>query len=239
MIFKVGILGVTGRVGQELTSLLADGFEIEGDRFEFCDGISQTKSLQSIEGVEIRTLEDLPREPVHVWIDFSRPEATLSLLKLIQAPIVIGTTGFSPTELKEIHRYAQQQPVLLTSNTSPGMNLMMSMLEQVGGASRLGYDVLASEIHHRAKKDSPSGTLKTLLDILQQKGFKQIQVQSARLGDEKGTHTISFFSDDEELSLTHRVNHRRVFARGALLAARFIARERAPGIYRFQDMEKQ
>jgi len=117
------------------------------------------------------------------------------------------------------------------------MNLMMSFLEHSSSASQLGYDVLASEIHHRAKKDSPSGTMKTLLDILQRQGFKQIQVQSARVGDEKGTHTISFFSEDEELVLSHRVNNRSVFARGALLAARFVAKDRAPGLYRFQDME--
>jgi 4-hydroxy-tetrahydrodipicolinate reductase len=118
------------------------------------------------------------------------------------------------------------------------MNLMMNMLEHSSVAAVLGYDVLASEIHHRGKKDSPSGTMKSLLQILQAQGNKNIQVQSARVGDEKGTHTISFFSDDEELTLTHRVNHRRVFAKGALIAARFIAGQERPGLYSFQDMEK-
>ena len=239
MIFKVGILGVSGRVGRELTSLLSDDFALGGDRFEFCDGISQNKRLQSIDGIAVRSLTDPAREPVHVWIDFSRPEATLALLKTIQEPIVIGTTGFSESEFRDIQSYAKKHPVLLTSNTSPGMNLMMSMLEQIPGASHMRYDVLASEIHHRGKKDSPSGTLKTLLDILQAQGFKQVQVQTARVGDEKGTHTVSFFSDDEELTVTHRVNQRRVFARGALIAARFIAQQKKPGLYRFQDMEKR
>jgi len=225
-------------MGQELAALLEPGFVLGEDRLEFSDAISNKRSLTSIESIPTRALLDPPREPVHVWIDFSQPEATLSLLELIQEPIVIGTTGFTPKQIEKIKAYADRHPVLMTSNTSPGMNLMMKMLEHSSTAASLGYDVLASEIHHRGKKDSPSGTMKSLLKILQEQGNKNIQVQSARVGDEKGTHTISFFSDEEELTLTHRVNHRRVFAKGALIAARFVASRKTPGLYSFKDMEK-
>ncbi|MFM8270386.1 MAG: 4-hydroxy-tetrahydrodipicolinate reductase [Pseudomonadota bacterium] len=215
MIYKVGLLGATGRMGRELVALLEPGFVLGEDRLELSN-----------------------QEAVKVWIDFSRPEGTLSLLEKIKEPIVIGTTGFNTNQLEKIKNYSEAHPVLLTSNTSPGMNLMMKMLGYSSIAAALGYDVLASEIHHRGKKDSPSGTLKSLLQVLEKQGIKNIQVQSARVGDEKGTHTISFFSDEEELTLTHRVNHRRVFAKGALLAAKFIANQKKPGLYSFQDMEK-
>lgn len=238
MIFKVGLLGATGRMGQELAALLESGFLLGEDRLEFSDAVSKNRDIKSIEGIPVRTLSDPPREPVHVWIDFSRPEATLGLLEIIHEPIVIGTTGFNPIQLDKIIQYSKRHPVLLTSNTSPGMNLMMKMLKLSSIAAALGYDVLASEIHHRGKKDSPSGTLKSLLQILQDQGNKNIQVQSARVGDEKGTHTISFFSDDEELTLTHRVNNRRVFAKGALIAARFIANQTKAGLFSFEAMEK-
>lgn len=225
-------------MGQELATLLEPGFVLGQDRLEFSDAIAGGQSIRSIEGIRTRTLSEPAREPVHVWIDFSRPEATLGLLETIDVPIVIGTTGFSSIQLEKIKTYSKNRPVLLTANTSPGMNLMMKMLEHSSVAAALGYDVLASEIHHRGKKDAPSGTMKSLLQILQDQGHKNIQVQSARVGDEKGTHTISFFSDDEELTLSHRVNHRRVFAKGALLAARFIASQKKAGLYSFQDMEK-
>lgn len=238
MIYKVGLMGATGRMGQELAALLEPTFILGEDRLEFSDAVASKKNIISIEGIPVRTLQDPAREPVHVWIDFSQPEATLSLLEIIQTPVVIGTTGFNFQQIEKIKSYSEKQPVLMASNTSPGMNLMMKMLEHASVAAALGYDVLASEIHHKRKKDAPSGTMKSLLDILQKQANKNIQVQSARVGDEKGTHTISFFSDDEELTLTHRVNHRRVFAKGALLAARFIAGQKTPGLYSFKDMEK-
>lgn len=238
MIYKVGLMGATGRMGKELAALLEPGFNLGTDRLEFCDAVAGTNQLRAIEGIPVRTLSESPREPVHVWIDFSRPQGTLELLKTISEPIVIGTTGFSDEEMRQIRAYSERHPVLLTANTSPGMNLMMKMLEHSSVAAGLNYDVLASEVHHRGKKDSPSGTMKALLEILRQQGNANIQVQVARVGDEKGTHTISFFSEDEELTISHRVTNRSVFARGAILAARFIASRREPGLYAFKDMEK-
>lgn len=214
MIYKVGVMGATGRMGREILSLLEPGFIIGEDRLEFGE-----------------------KGPVHVWIDFSRPQGTLELLKTISEPIVIGTTGFTAEEFQQIKLFSEKHPVLVTANTSTGMNLMMRMLEQSSVAASLNYDVLASETHHKHKTDSPSGTLKALLEILKQQGHSNIQVQAARVGNEKGTHTISFFSEDEELTLTHRVTSRRVFARGALLAARYIASKKDPGLYTFQDIE--
>ncbi|NBW97965.1 hypothetical protein EBR03_00190 [bacterium] len=239
MIIKVGILGATGRMGQELTHLLAPGFECGKDLLELSDAVASSEhSITHIEGIPVRSIQGPPREPVHVWIDFSRPEATLSFLENSSGPIVIGTTGFTASQMDKISQFSKKHPVFYASNTSPGMNLMQLMLEKAAPAARLNYEVLASEIHHRGKKDSPSGTMKTLLSLLTEQGHRNIQVQCARVADEKGTHTISFFSDDEELTISHRVNHRRVFAKGALLAAHFIAQVKEPGLYNFKDVEQ-
>ncbi|NBX91879.1 MAG: hypothetical protein EBQ85_01450 [Proteobacteria bacterium] len=237
MIYKVGICGATGRMGQEISALLAAGFNIEADVLEFSDAVARSHSISTIDGIPVRTLQEPPREPVHVWIDFSRPEATLNLLEATNEAMVIGTTGFNERELKIIQKYALTRPILLTANTSPGMNMLLTMLNHSSLAAKYQYDILASEIHHKNKKDDPSGTLKTILKVLEAKGNNNIQVQSARVGDEKGTHTVSFFSDDEELTLIHRVNNRRVFAKGALIAARYIAQQSKPGLYSFQDVE--
>lgn len=237
MHYKVGILGATGRMGIEMSALLADDFRVGTDSLEFSDAVARTKNLVSVDGIPVRGFDEPERELVHVWIDFSRPEGTLELLRRINLPVVIGTTGFSEGQLTEVLRYAEKHPVLLTSNTSPGMNAMMQLLRTNPLTSAQGYDILASELHHRGKKDSPSGTMKSLLKILEDQGNCQIQVQSGRVGDEKGTHTISFFSDDEELTITHRVSNRRVFAKGALLAAHFMAAKKEPGMYSFQDIQ--
>lgn len=220
MNLKVGILGTTGRMGKELLALLDPQFQLGPDTLVYVKAISNDRKVSLNEGIS-----------VDVWIDFSRPEATLMLLEQIRSPIVICTTGFTEAQMKKIHEYAKDHPVFLTANTSPGMSLMMQMLNNSPIESFSEDDVVASEIHHRKKQDSPSGTLKSLLQILEKKGIKNAQVQSARVGDEKGTHIISFFSDDEELTLTHRVNHRRVFAKGALIAARYIAAQKKPGLY--------
>ena len=114
---------------------------------------------------------------------------------------------------------------------------MLQMLNSIPEASRLGYDILAHEIHHKKKVDAPSGTLKTILKVLEEQGHRGMQVNYGRVGDEKGTHTISFYSPDEEITLTHRVTNRRVFAQGALLAAHFVLKKKTPGLYSFKDID--
>jgi 4-hydroxy-tetrahydrodipicolinate reductase len=224
-------MGASGRMGQEISSLLAPGFSLQGALLELADAVSGSGKLKSLDGVPVRTLQDPPWQDAHVWIDFSRPEGTMRLLEKIEAPVLIGTTGFSTQERAAIERYASKWPVLLAPNTSPGVARMVKMLRAAAFPEVEGFDVVFEEEHHRHKKDAPSGTAKMLIAVLEGMGARDIQVQVTRAGGIVGNHRVKWIAEDEEIVLEHRVFNRRVFARGALLGALFLAREKRPGLH--------
>ena len=112
MIYKVGLLGASGKMGLEIAGLLAAGITIGGNALELSDAVSNSKKVTSIEGTPVRTLSEPEFEPVHVWIDFSNPKATLSLLEKVRTPLVIGTTGFTDAEKEKIRE------VIIATNPS-------------------------------------------------------------------------------------------------------------------------
>lgn len=236
MIYKVGLCGASGRMGQELTALLGQGYEIDGAHLELADIVVGKSPLVSIEGVDVRKLGQPAREPVHVWVDFSRPAATLALLREIETPVVIGTTGFSDDEMKAVGEYAEKHPVLLASNTSPGMAIVRRMLKAIPPTANRNFEAVLTEEHHRHKKDAPSGTAKTMLGILAERGYPDIPVHVTRAGAIIGTHAVQWISDEEEITLVHRVSNRRVFAKGALIGAVFLAKGKKPGLYSMDDV---
>ena len=236
MIYKVGVLGASGRVGSEVAALLGPGYRLGEDWLELADAVTGSGRVTAIEGTESRTLADPPREPVHVWIDFSRPEATLRLLETAESPVVIGTTGFTEAQLQKIRAFAEIHPVLLAPNTSPSLAVVARMLKALPDASSWSCDVVVSEEHHKHKKDAPSGTAKRLMSLLADRGFTDPQVQVTRAGEIIGVHTVKLISANEEITLTHRVNGRNVFAEGALAAAAFLARGIAPGLYGMEEV---
>lgn len=239
MIYKIGILGASGRMGLEVASMLSEGFSDGKDMLELGDCVAQSKRLTSVEGVPVREPHEPPWEPVHAWIDFSRPAATMALLRAIEAPIVIATTGFTDDELGAIREYATRHPVMLAPNTSPGMNLMLWLLRHVPPAFRAGFDVVVEEAHHNRKKDSPSGTAKALLGALESIGVTSPPVNVIRAGGIPGDHSVRFVAESEEVALSHRVWDRKVFARGAIRAALFLLRRNKPGMYTMQDLFEQ
>lgn len=238
MIYKVGILGCSGKMGLQLCELLSQNFIHKGDCMELADAVSRSKKLTHIEGVEVRTLQDPPREPVHVWIDFSRPAGTVELLKQIDTPVVVATTGFEPHEMEAVKNYAKKHPVLLAANTSPGMNLVYAILEKMP-VPEWTTDILLEEEHHRHKKDSPSGTAKEMLKVLKSRGIENVQVHAMRGGSTPGIHTVRFMGDLEEISITHKVSDRKVFAQGALVAALSLLKIKEPGLYTMKDLFKE
>jgi 4-hydroxy-tetrahydrodipicolinate reductase len=237
MIYKVGVWGATGRMGQEVASLLHSGFTHRGALMELGDVVASSKKIRSVDGVPTRTPEEPVFQDVHVWIDFSRPEATLKLLDHARCPIVIGTTGFNEAELKRIKEYASDHAVLLAPNMSPGLNWILKMLSSVSLSAKESFDVVLSETHHKHKKDSPSGTLKAIKSVLGERDFNEPQVNVARAGEEKGTHQIQLFSECEEITITHRVLDRKVFAQGALLGAMYLLKKNQPGLYSYLDID--
>jgi len=193
-----------------------------------------------------------------VIIDFTNPPASMEFVRLAakkHIPIVIATTGFDGKQLAEIKRLSRRTAVLLSANTSLGVNVLISLL---GKAARMlgdDYDVEIIEAHHRFKKDAPSGTALALgrsvasalgrdLDkvavngrkgIVGERVKKEIALLSVRAGDIVGEHTVIFGGIGERLEFIHRAHSRDTFARGALRAARWLANQKS-GLYGMQDV---
>jgi 4-hydroxy-tetrahydrodipicolinate reductase len=191
-------------------------------------------------------------------VEFSVPEASLEHLRLVArtgARAVIGTTGFSAAQREEIATLARQAAILVAPNMSVAVTLAFSLLKTMAKALGDDYDVEITEIHHRYKKDAPSGTAVRMAEVVAEalgrdlkkvgvygreglpgeRSGKEIGVMSLRSGDVVGEHTVSFGTLGERLELTHRAHSRDTFARGALRAVRWLA-GRGPGLYSMHDV---
>jgi len=191
-------------------------------------------------------------------VEFSVPEASLEHLRLVAdagARAVIGTTGFSAAQREEIAALARRAAILVAPNMSVAVTLAFKVLAIMAKALGDDYDIEITEIHHRFKKDAPSGTAVRMAEVvaealgrdLDQVGVygrqglpgertgKEIGVMSLRSGDVVGEHTVSFGTLGERLELTHRAHSRDTFARGALRAVRWMV-GRPPGLYSMHDV---
>jgi len=193
----------------------------------------------------------------NVAIDFSLPEASVALAEAAarhKCPLVVATTGFRPEQLARVQAAAEHTAVLIASNFSLGVNVLIELVEQA--ARRLsGYDIEVLEIHHGSKVDAPSGTALTLaraaaeargqkLDevaIYARKGHTgarvpgEIGLQTLRAGQSPGEHTIYIAGPGERIELTHRAFSREGFASGSVRAAHWL-RTRPPGLYSMRDV---
>jgi 4-hydroxy-tetrahydrodipicolinate reductase len=193
-----------------------------------------------------------------VLIEFSVPEASLAHLRLAahsEARAVIGTTGFTASQRAEIGELAKQTAILISPNMSVATNVAFKLLATMAKALGDEYDVEITEIHHRFKKDAPSGTALRMAEVIAEalgrdldqvavygrqglpgeRTRPEIGILSLRSGDVVGEHTVSFGTLGERLELVHRAHNRDTYARGALRAARFIA-GRPPGLYSMADV---
>jgi 4-hydroxy-tetrahydrodipicolinate reductase len=193
-----------------------------------------------------------------VVIDFSTPEATVAHAKAAGAakvPVVVGTTGLSAEQLAGMEKALAGVAWVQAPNMSVGVNVLFRLLELAVGTLGEAYDVEIVETHHRHKVDAPSGTALALgaiaarakgVDFDSQAVYARhgrtgprrqgtIGLQSLRVGDVVGDHTVVLGTDGERLELTHRAQSRDTFALGALRAARWVA-TRPPGRYDMQDV---
>jgi 4-hydroxy-tetrahydrodipicolinate reductase len=187
-----------------------------------------------------------------VLIDFSSPAALPSLLPYCVAkklPCVLCTTGYSERERLMLEAAAEQLPIFRSGNMSLGINLLMQLIKKAATVLGGDFDIEIVERHHRMKLDAPSGTALMLAEALsealpykpeyvydrhnsvQARGEGQIGFSSVRGGTIIGEHEIIFAGPDEVLELRHSAFSRDVFANGALAAAKFMARQTAPGLY--------
>jgi 4-hydroxy-tetrahydrodipicolinate reductase len=189
-----------------------------------------------------------------VAIDVSQPEGSLTMAEACAAgrkPLVIGTTGHSAVQLVELR--SKPIPILLAPNFSVGVNLLFWLTEKAAAILGPGYDAEIVEMHHRLKKDSPSGTAKRLGEIISEARDQKHSVQHGRVGivgprpeneigmhavrggDIVGEHIIYFAGAGERLELAHRASSRETFARGALRAADWLIGKPA-GWYEMADV---
>jgi len=227
-------------------------------------GVVEVPNHPSI-GKEIRGIKltsDLERviQKDAVIIEFTTPEASINHLNIARkkdTPIVIGTTGFTKEEETKIKESSSYIPILLSPNMSIGINLLFNIVEEITHLLGEGFDKEIIELHHRHKKDAPSGTAKKIAQIIAEAGGKklsevgvygrrgetgqrskeEIGIHAVRGGTIVGEHKIIFAGNEEELEITHRAESRYIFARGALFGAKFIAKQKN-GLYTLQDALK-
>jgi 4-hydroxy-tetrahydrodipicolinate reductase len=178
-------------------------------------------------------------ESCEVVIDFSTADATEAVCRACvkhRKPLVLGTTGQTAAQKDYVVAAARLVPLVFAANFSVGVNVLFALTRRAAELLGNDFDLDIVEMHHRTKKDAPSGTAKRLLEILQEvRGGvdRAISAQSIRAGDIVGEHTVIFAGAGERLELTHRAASRETFAVGALRAARWVMVQ-PPGLY---DME--
>ena len=250
---NLAITGCLGRMGQQLikSSKSNNNFKIVA--------LTESKTInKKISGIKLDINTNEAFKKTDVIIDFTIPKCTLEILKIaskLKKRIVIGTTGFTQNEERTIKKYAKKIPILKAGNMSLGVNLLMYLTEIVSGSLGDNYLSKVLEVHHKHKKDHPSGTAlmlgkgiangknKNLYNLigkkfLNKKSFpfgKKINFNSIRKGEVIGEHEVSFSSGKEIIKLNHEAFDRALYSDGALSAAKWLSNKRA-GLYSMRDL---
>lgn len=260
---KIALNGAAGRMGTSILRILLErghslqaAFEHESSprigtragmlvQRDDVDTLIQTMTPSSLAGAD-------------GIIDFSSPQAALVILGgavAARKPIVIGTTGFSDSQKKEIESASKIIPILFSPNMSVGVNLLFKLTELATKILKNSYDIEVFEAHHKHKKDAPSGTAKKLVDIIKSAspetaGLKdvhdrsgiigardpgEIGIMALRGGDIVGEHTVYFIGQGERIELTHRATNRDTLALGSVLAMEYLVHQ-TPGLYTMFDV---
>ena len=256
----IGMNGATGRMGARIIQLIqADPTLTLGAALDrpghphLNEDIGPLVRLGHLGVPLTATLE----EPVDVMIDFSLPAGTLPLARTCAdrgIPLVVGTTGFEPEQRRDLERAAEKAPLLISSNFSKAVNLLMRLAGEAAKALGATADIEIVERHHHFKKDAPSGTALRIAEIVGQaigsgpaqyahgrqgvvgeRPRGEIGLHALRTGDNPGEHTVVFGLMGECLELSHRALNRDGFALGALDAAKFLAGKPAR-LYTMDDL---
>lgn len=264
---KLGIVGAMGRMGKAIATLATEpaGWEIvqtidkerDENSYAALTGINHVKSPL----LDWDSLKSFPENAMpQVLIDFSSPQSTLlTTQKCIEhsIPLVVGTTGFSQNEMHTLQEAGAKIPLLISSNMSIGVNLLFKLTDLAARTlAPRNYDIEAQEIHHKHKKDAPSGTSRTIEKILLEatdrnsknlihgregivgaRPASEIGSFALRGGDVVGEHTVYFFGDGERIEIKHTATSRNIFATGALNAAKWILGKQ-PKLYSMNDVLK-
>jgi 4-hydroxy-tetrahydrodipicolinate reductase len=218
---RVALIGARGRMGQTIVDLAKNDPKI--------DIVAQSDLGDAI---------DAAMKDCDVAIDFSNASAieeVCAAARKNNRPLVIGTTGHSPEQRRLIGKAAKSLPIVFASNFSVGVNALFALTRRAAEILGSEFKPRIVETHHTRKKDAPSGTAKTLGEILKDELKIDIPIESIREGDVVGEHTVTFVSPSERLELTHSAGSREIFGSGALRAAQWVV-GKAPGLYSMQDV---
>ena len=245
---KILINGCNGKMGQEVAKAIE-----KNDNFTTICGVDRIDTGDNKFPVYTDTSKIL--EQPEIIIHFSNPVATFNILEYActkHIPVVIATTGFSDEELSKIEELSKQTPIFRSANMSYEINLMSNLVAKISQYLK-NYDIEIIETHHNRKIDSPSGTALLLADSInnalnnqmyyeynrhakrEKRNKNEIGIHSIRGGNIVGKHTVTFFSENESLEITHNVTSRAVFAEGALKAAEFLVVQEN-GLYNMNDI---
>lgn len=212
--FKYGLIGSSGRLGLEVKNV-------------FSENGNELVYSYALEGETKKTKPEL-------IIDCSLPDVfnkTISLVKEYGIPLVMATTGLSPEQIQKLKDIGNSVPVVQSFNYSVGIQILLKLVS-IAHEKLPDWDVEIEEIHHRFKKDKPSGTAKMIQNIFSE---KDVNVSSMRLGNIAGDHIVHFGGLGELISIKHSATSRRTFAEGILKSAEFIL-EKKKGFYTFSDV---
>ena len=233
---KLAVSGCLGRMGQRISSLALEdkSFKIT----TLLERIDHPQIEEILCGLPISTdLSNL--KGCDILIEFTSPEATLQHLDACvkhKVKMVIGTTGLQPEQIAKIKTASKKIPIVFSSNMSVGVNILFKLTELTASKTLKNYIIKITEAHHIHKKDAPSGTAKTLAEIAERtSGIKMHDIQSIREGEIIGDHTVTFESLEDTLVLTHHAKTRDIFAKGSLVAAKFLAKKKS-GLFNMQDV---
>ncbi len=250
---NLAITGCLGRMGQQLIRSSKNN-----KNFKLVSLTENRRISKKISGVKVELNTTEAFKKASVIIDFTVPKCTLQVLKIaskLKKRVVIGTTGFSKREENLIKKYSKKIPILKAGNMSLGVNLLMYLTEIA--SKSLGNNFLTKiyEVHHKHKKDHPSGTAlmlgKGIADgknknfysligkkYLNKKTFpygKKINFNSIRKSNVIGEHEVKFSSGKEIVTLNHESFDRALYSEGALTASKWIMRKK-PGLYSMRDL---
>ena len=263
---KIVVTGCTGRMGQFISKLIIENENtklVAAVEMENHPAIGQDIGVMTgIGEVGVKISSDFISaiENADVYIDFTAPEASLKFLTLASSKgkaAVIGTTGFTASDMEFIKKEAEKIPVVLAPNMSLGVNLLFYLTKKITEVLKdKQYDIEMVERHHRHKLDAPSGTAVKLGEIVaetvgkeldeiikwgrhgrsdNERSASEVGIMSLRGGEIVGEHTVYFSGSAEELIVTHRAYSREAFAQGAVNGAIWIA-DKSNGLYDMQDV---
>jgi len=250
---NLSITGCLGRMGQQIikSSMSAKKFKVVS--------ITEGRIInKKISGLKPQLNSESAFKNANIIIDFTIPKCTLEVLKIaskLKKRVVIGTTGFSKKEENLIKKYSKKIPILKAGNMSLGINLLMYLTEIT--SKSLGENFLSKvfEVHHKHKKDHPSGTALMLgkgIAIGKNKKFyklmgkkylnkkyvpysKKINFNSIRKSEIIGEHEVAFSSGKETITLNHEAFDRALYSEGALTAAKWLINKK-PGLYSMRNL---